>query len=275
MLAIIFLLTLIISCLPLAKPQLVQSLPQCVQDCIDQSEDENCSISDIKCLCRESAGNFLPDLVTCMHGNCDNELDNNLLLMPLQFACDLAGAPIPDSAIQNAEDVGNSLATQVTRTVTVGGGPSVTGSAFGDGFTTTVSIASPSITTVTITATERDGSIIVIAYPVTDWQTTTVSGSGSIVTSAFNGAAVSTSGEYTTPLVQPFASSGSTSVLTTGLATAKASSSDTTASKTIKAPTADETNSSPFKDESSPAVRWEIHHWEAFGILLLWGILWL
>jgi hypothetical protein len=115
--------------LRLAQSQFVASLPKCIQNCIDQSGDENCSVTDIKCLCRASSGNFLPDLITCMHGNCDNGLDNDLLLTPLQLVCEIAGTPIPDSAIQNAENAGSSLATQVTKTVTMGG-PSVTGSGF-------------------------------------------------------------------------------------------------------------------------------------------------
>lgn len=99
--------------LPLIRAQFVSSLPQCVQNCIEQSTDDNCEIADIKCLCRASAGNFLPDLIICMHGGCDNDLDNNLLLTSLQLACVIAGTPIPDSAIRNAENEASSLATQV------------------------------------------------------------------------------------------------------------------------------------------------------------------
>jgi len=167
---------LFIFALPLAQSQFVSSLPDCVQDCINQSQDDNCSVADIACLCRASAGNFLPDLITCMHGQCDNDLDNNLLLTPLQLVCELAGAPIPASALRNAENQASSLAAQVTMTVTEGGSSS-TGAAV---LTATTDTGSVTITTVT---TSQAGSIITLAYPVTIWSTATLSGSPSTVTS--------------------------------------------------------------------------------------------
>lgn len=291
MLSVKILVALAIYYLPLAQTQLVQSLPQCIQDCINQSEDDNCSVSDIKCLCRASAGNFLPDLITCMHGNCDNSLDNDLLLTPLQLACEFAGAPIPDSAIQNAEDVGSSLATQseVTMTVTMAGSSATGG---GSGVTTTVEVASPSITTVTVTTTERDGSIIVVAYPATEWTTTTISGAGSTVTSVSKGAAVvstytttnseghtttqkTTVTETTTPSSAAISSSSdSTTIVTTTAAAAETSSSGTSTSKTKDAPSPDETNSSPFKDEPSLAVKQQVDNWLGLGIFLTLSMLW-
>lgn len=54
-----------------------------------------------------------------MHAQCDNNLDNNLLLFPLQLACQLAGSPIPSSAIRNAQNIGSSLASQGTTTITM------------------------------------------------------------------------------------------------------------------------------------------------------------
>jgi len=164
--------------LPLVLAQFVTSLPQCIQNCITQSQDDNCEVSDIACLCRASAGNFLPDLVTCIHGNCDNDLDNNIFLAPLQFACEIAGAPIPESALKNAENDASSLASQLTTTVTMGGA-SATGSSE---TMTVVESATPSLSTVTVTTTEG-GSTLGIVYPVTEWLTSTLSGSGSTLTS--------------------------------------------------------------------------------------------
>jgi len=169
---------LFILAIPLAQAQFVSSLPQCVQNCINQSQDDNCEVSDIGCLCRASAGNFLPDLITCMHGECDNSLDNNLLLTPLQLACQIAGAPIPASALRNAENQASSLAAQVTTTVTLGGS-SATG---GSEATTTVSMIALSVLTETVTKTES-GSTIYLIYPITVGSTTTVSGAPSRVTS--------------------------------------------------------------------------------------------
>ncbi|KAG4425646.1 hypothetical protein IFR04_001108 [Cadophora malorum] len=172
------LLVLNILSFPLAQGQFVDDLPQCIQDCIDQSPDTNCDISDIGCICRASAGNFLPDVVTCMHGNCDNNLDTNLLLTPLQFACMIAGSPIPGSAIRNAENAASSLATQVTTTVTMGGSSADGGA----GATTTVYSPSVSVSTVTVTTTQSGRTWYQI-YPITVESTTTVTGPTSTLTS--------------------------------------------------------------------------------------------
>jgi len=138
--------------LPLVYAQNISdSFPSCVSQCIDQSTDNSCSLSDIKCICRESNGNFLPDMVACIYGACDDTLDTNTLLTPLQAACDLAGTPISQTALQNAENLGSSLAVQSTTTVT----PSATSGS-----------AAPSETTLTETTT-TGGSTIVIAYPAT------------------------------------------------------------------------------------------------------------
>jgi len=269
----------------LVKSQFVASLPQCIQDCIDQSEDDNCSVTDIKCLCRASAGNFLPDLITCMHGNCDNNLDNNLLLTPLQFACEIAGTPIPDSAIQNAENGGDN--SQATKTVTVGGSPATGG---GSDPTITMDVKPSSVSTVIVTRTQG-GSIVVIAYPVTEWRTTTVSGSGSTITSMSKGSAgvrtytiTDSKGQttiQTSTLTEimtsssPISTTGSdsTMIVATSLAAAKTSSSQISSSKTTTAPSEDETNSSPFKDTNS-AVRQTVGNWLGLSILLIMGTLW-
>lgn len=301
-------LALAIFALPLAQAQFVSSLPQCVQVCINQSQDDNCKVTDIACLCRASAGNFLPDLITCMHGQCDNDLDNNLLLTPLQWACDIAGAPIPESALRNAENQASSLAEQVTTTVTMGGS-SATG-----GAEATTTINAGSVTTVTVTTTQA-GSIIALAFPVTEWSTTTVSGPPSTVTSVSTDSdgftwfipivitSMDSAGStYTTMTSQPGAisiytttdskgstftttqspsstasSSGSaasdTSVsssttVTTSIAADKTSSSGSH-SKTSTAPTQDQTNSSPFKDTNA-AGKTPVGNW--LGLSVLWAV---
>jgi len=157
-------LTAALFSLPLVRSQFVSSLPQCVQTCINQSQDDNCDVTDVACLCRASNGNFLPDLITCMHGNCDNSLDNDLLLTPLQLACDLAGVPISSAAISNAESEASSLATQVTTTVYESGSPSAT------------------VTTITFVETDVQGSTATLAYPVTVGSSTTIYGQPSTVT---------------------------------------------------------------------------------------------
>src|SRR6266536_2131680 len=63
-------------------------------------------------------GNFLPDLVLCMHGACDPSLDVSALLSPLSLVCDSLGTPISHSALANAEGVASSVVAQSTVTVT-------------------------------------------------------------------------------------------------------------------------------------------------------------
>ena len=238
--------------IPLTLGQFVSSLPQCVQGCIDQSQDDNCSVADVACLCRASSGNFLPDLITCMHNTCDNDLDINLLLAPLQLICEVVGAPIPESAIWNAENQASSLASQVTTTVTVGGS-SATGGAEA---TTTVSMPS-SVSTKTITKTES-GSTIYVLYPITVGRTTTVSGKPSTVTvdsvSTFTttnsrGRTVTETETYTQTAGESGSgaaesSVSSTTTLTTSVQAVETSSSGSPSRTSTRNP--EVTNSSPF-----------------------------
>lgn len=221
---------------PLSHAGFVSSLPQCIQDCIDQSQDDNCSVTDVVCLCHASEGHFLPDLITCMKGNCDNDLDSNLLLAPLQIVCEIAGAPIPESAIRNAENQTSSLDAQATTTVTVGGA-----SATGDSeSTTTVSMAvmKSSVSTKTVTKT-RSGETIYVIYPITVGSMTTVSGKPSIVTSITTHMSRRSSSETASDSVS------STTTFTTSVQAAETSSSRSPPSKTSAKHPA-ETNGSPF-----------------------------
>lgn len=288
-------LALSILSLPVIHAQFVSSLPQCVQDCISESQDDNCEVTDIKCLCRASAGNFLPDLITCMHGNCDNDLDNNLLLTPLQLACQVAGVPIPASALRNAENEASSLASQITTTVTLGGS-SATG---GSEATTTVS-SGYTQSTVTITTTES-GKTIYEIYPVTMDSTATVSGPTSTITAShtvsLSQVLITTTNSvgstYTFALSHPGTTRNSITIpITTGTASAGENTDTTTTtsvaaqetssspsssnkgSKTSKAPNPDETDSAPFTDTNSGAVRAgdRASHWLWLGVLV--SVLW-
>ena len=113
-----------------------------------------------------------------MHNQCDSDLDTSILLTPLQWACDLLGAPIPAEAIQNAENEASTFAAEATKTVTMS---VASGSASGGVEATATVEEAGSITIVTVTTTQA-GTIIALAYPVTEWNTTTISGSPSIVT---------------------------------------------------------------------------------------------
>ncbi|TVY50091.1 hypothetical protein LOCC1_G000022 [Lachnellula occidentalis] len=236
--------------LPHADSQFISSLPQCVQNCIIQSDDEDCSASDIKCLCRASAGNFLPDLITCMHGNCDSNLDKDAVLMPLQLACQIAGMPIPDSAMRNAQNRASSLAGQVTTTVTVGG---KTG---GSAAVATTSCSSdyiePSVSSSTVIETQGVYTIT-LWFPVTILRTNTLIGSPSTGTIS-SSSTVFAATFKTTPASSIVSSTGavsssdlSTATVATSVALASTSSDGDGASKTSSAQSEDETNSSPFK----------------------------
>ncbi|EKD15880.1 acetyltransferase, GNAT family [Drepanopeziza brunnea f. sp. 'multigermtubi' MB_m1] len=115
----------------------------------------------------DATENFLTDVVTCAHNSCDNYFDTNLLSTPLQLACMLAGSPIPDSAIQNAENQATSLATQVTPTLTVVEDPANGGAEP----KTTIYTLLPPVSTVTHTTTKSWSTMYQI-YPITIRRTT-------------------------------------------------------------------------------------------------------
>jgi hypothetical protein len=240
--------------LPLAFSQFISSLPGCVQNCIDD-QDSYCEVTDINCLCQESAGTFLPDVITCMHSNCDSSIDNSLLLTPLQWMCDIAGAPIPGSAIQSAESAASSLAAQITTTVTITSGAVSSG----NGGETTITVEAPSVTTETITTT-YGGSTIAIIYPVTEWSTTTASGFPSTITSVSaespsTGAIPGTGSTFTTITSSESSSFSSPTTITTSVAADETSSLQTSPSKTHAAGDPIQTNSSPFQDTNSAVAR--------------------
>ncbi|KAM3071191.1 hypothetical protein ACMFMF_007666 [Clarireedia jacksonii] len=171
-------LLILLTAVHLSSAQLISSLPSCVQDCMTSSPDDNCDVTDIGCLCRASRGNFLPDVITCMHSTCDENLDVNLLLTPLQLACQIAGAPIPSAALRNAENEASSLATQVTTTVTIGGS---TGTATSQQTITTDAQNAPSVSSLTVISTQS-GSTIYVVYPITFGSTKTESAIPSTLT---------------------------------------------------------------------------------------------
>jgi len=281
------LLLLSVLIIPLAHTQFVSSLPQCVQNCIDQSQDENCKVTDVACLCRASAGNFLPDLITCMHGECDNNLDNDLLLTPLQLVCEVTGSPIPESAIRNAENQASSLAAQLTTTVTRGGS-SATG---GSEATTTISVAS-SVSTKTVTKTES-GSTIYLIYPITVGSTTTVSGDPTTVTSISTevsvrtytttnsrGVTVTKTSTYTRSTGESSSgaassSASSTTTLTTSVQAIETSSSLSSSTSTTSAKNPANTNSSPFTTTNgNSGCRESVGNWLGLSVSLAVCCLW-
>jgi len=234
----------------LSQAQFSSSLPECIRDCIDQSQFNNCLATDIGCLCRASAGNLLPDLLTCMRGKCD--LDGSVLLEPLQALCVMAGAPIPEKALQNAGNHATSV-QQVTTTMTVGS-PSATGhfdtpATFYTGYS--------EVTTITAMKTEDDGLTVTIAYPVTVWQTATIFGFESTITSIHTLSSATSHMEdskTTTFITRSTPHPEFTSLVVTTRNGAQTSSS-VTKSTTTPAASRDEVNSAPFKDTNSSGTR--------------------
>ena len=118
------------------------SFSDCTKQCIDQSTDDSCSLSDLKCICRQSNGRFLPDLVACWKAECNSDLNINDLLDPMQLGCRLIGTPISQSALDNVRNMDDPV-PQVTTTV----------------------IVTPSFTTVT---SKGPSQTIVQVYPITE-----------------------------------------------------------------------------------------------------------
>lgn len=124
---------------PLALAQF--SFPDCANQCVDQSTDDSCSLTDVKCICRQSNGRFLPDLVTCMKSECNDALSVDELLGVMERICDVVGTPISDKALDNARNMDSASPV-----------------------TTTVFAPSPSFTTVT---TKQDSQTVILVSPVT------------------------------------------------------------------------------------------------------------
>ena len=265
-----FNLALATFCFPLiSQAQFVSSLPQCIRDCIEQSQYDNCQASDVKCLCRASAGNFLPDLFTCMRGNCD--LDAGVLLESLQTVCIVAGAPIPDKALQNAANQATTV-QQITTTVTVGS-PSATGESDAP---TTAYYGYSEVTTISETRTQDDGFTTTVAYPITVWRTATVSEAGSTTTVTHPPSSSSTminSEDPTPTIITTQSTPESTFLVTTTLKGAQTSSSVSKATVTT-ALSQDEANSSPFKDSNSSGSKGKVGSLIGLTGLLVMGTIW-
>jgi len=221
--------------------QFLSSLPQCIQTCINNSDDESCSAADIKCLCRASSGSFLPDTIACMHSNCDGNIDSDLLLDPLQWLCQLAGAPIPNSAISKATSAVESTTATVTMTATASTSSAPltgTGSSTKSGLSTSVSRSTGVLSgSVSSTSISR-----VMSTSITSTSTSTSGSSSASSTSSGEG-------------VGGTSSSSTTQTLATSAASASTSSSRESVSRTSTAPSEDQTNSAPFKDSNSAGER--------------------
>jgi len=205
--------------MPLVGAVFISDLPSCFKDCITSSGDLNCALTDIGCICRASNGNFLPDVVTCFRANCDDHLSANVFLTPLQFACQLFGAPISSQALRDAQVAATNVVQPATVTATA---------------TATVSVitAPTAVITTTTIAQKSTVSVEQSTYTTRDLNGSTRTVIGTLVTST------TVAGPRTT---------GSASSNVPGATTSSSQAAATGAS----------TNSSPFGTQNAGARRKE------------------
>jgi hypothetical protein len=216
-------------------------------------------------------GRFLPDLVICIHGACDQSLNVSQLLDPLSTLCSLLGTPVSQSALENAELQASSLAAQttVTQTVTYTAG-NVAPTPVGPATASTTTGGQP-LTVVTIVATSEAASTATQTLPSTTvytglipvviigtdsagsvyTSTTTEPGAGGVIVQTVT----TTNSAGSTYTTTSSSSSGSGSVSSTTTATTSVAAQSTVGSfatsKTSTAPNTDSTNSSPFGYQSA------------------------
>jgi len=238
--------------------------------------------------------------VTCVKGNCDNQLDSSLLITPLQLACNLAGTSISSAAIRNAENaLSSSDGGNTAQRTTVVVAQTITTTADGglQGVVTETVTAVPSTraTTITEATTDSQGNTYYVVVPVTIQQSSTDYGHPSTVTVTSTGAitavplgAASSSASMVSQSAASVASSlssqaaaenvGSTlssqSTSTTTVTSAVTTITTTTSAKNGAGNTAAaSTNGSPFGMQSA-GTRKESSSWLGLTVGLIAGVVW-
>lgn len=208
-----------------------------------------------------------------MHGACDNTLDVNALLTPLSLACLLAGTPISQSAIQNAQIQASSLALMTTVTVTQTGtnvAPSPVGPHTASGETmTTVTVtesSGPTATQILPGSTDYTSQVPVIIIGTNSagsayTSTATVPGAVSTITTTNSAGSTATlvstytQGSGIGAGSQSSASSNSGQISSITTATTRVAAQSTTGtfvtSATSTGANSESTNSSPFGVQGS------------------------
>lgn len=250
-----------------------QVFPNCIRTCIDDSQYSNCQVTDLACLCRagRSSGSFLPDLVTCMHNSCI-DISVDILLSPLEVACVMAGASLPDSVVNAANSKASSLATETQTQMA----------------TTTATTEFTRVVQTTITMTEQ-GSTDTVVFPVTFERTKTVSGEPSTVTkdaTASNSSSRSSAlSSVLSSVVSSVRSSSSTSqestttILTSttvlgGAVTSTIANTQSGAATSSPGVPASETDSAPFTNTNAAGKVVSEGSWFGMGILVVMGTVW-
>jgi hypothetical protein len=124
--------------------------PSCVSDCIQGS---GCDAADVKCMCEASQGSFLTDVVVCTYRDCTQIVSVDVLLGPLEFACNVLGESIPDSAVSSAEAAQSSIDHPGSTTTVVISQTTSTGGQTTETATSKVTITLPESTSTSTTNT--------------------------------------------------------------------------------------------------------------------------
>ena len=233
-------------------------------------------ISCLLGLCRLSNGNFLTNVITCIRGNCDNNLNTTALVGPVSEACSVAGVPIAPAVISNAELIGSSLASAASATWT--GATTITSSyaSAGTGYVVAVPISASSgpfgiqtitgkistITAVSITGSKSGSSAS---------STASQGGSGMSTTVTATSTATAVSTQTLSSSSSPSPTSSSTSgVSSGGGGSGGANTNSQQGGKSTESPTPG-SNGSPFSNEG-PSVRQKRYWWLGIGISVI-GVL--
>jgi hypothetical protein len=228
---------------------LIDSFPQCWQQCIDNS-NLNCG-SDVPCICKASEGSFLTDTVSCVRSSCDSsDWDVNLFLAPLELACDVVGQHIPDSVISSAQ----CAATETSQPSSKSSATQESKSHDSQAAQTTDYITKTYTTTVTQTTTNSAGTTIYIIVPIIVDPSTVIYGKTSTLTD--KGIAASTIVPDSTILVSTIPSSGASgasSVAAVTSAAKQASGTQSSTSSSKKASQTNNSNGSPFTNPQAAA----------------------
>ena len=244
-------------------------------------------------ICRLSNGNFLTDVVTCVKGNCDNQLDSNLFITPLQLACNLAGAPISTAAIRNAENAVTSGGYNAqTTTVVVGQTATTTANAGFQSVSIMTVTAAPETRTMTSiqTTTDSQGSTFYILVPITVQQGSTDYGqqstatvTSSVTTTTVIAGAAPSSSSTSSSLSSAAAAENAGSTLSTSTSTTTVTPASTTQTTTTTTTTgasnaaanspAPSTNGSPFGMQSV-GTRKDGSSWLGLTVGLIAGVVW-
>jgi hypothetical protein len=263
------------SSFPLASvyAQATAPLRQCIPQCIDQSRDEDHSLTDIKCLCQESDGGSLHDVLTCMG---DKGFSINKLLSSLQAACELAGVLISLTALGDTGGRSSSLPAQPTVTSTrsitiIAPSPISPGTASTPATCTTTDTVSQTVAGGTLS--QGYTSIISSAYTTTDLAGGVKTRTASymltgIQTQSSSSSASDGSGSITGSVgsaVSESFSGGTTATTTVGAETAASS-----ASKMIQTGSAQSPDSAPFQMQGTATK--VTSNWMRMTVIV-WGVI--